>query len=124
FVDRVLDTEVGSQQVIFVTHSMGGLVVRAALAAAGNRLAHRIRGLVLTVQPAVGAVVAARRYRTGFDRRIDGSLGEAMIIVAQEYLDAGDRADGAFDEGVDAQTLQTILFQALFSNRKLGPSPV
>ena len=124
FVDRVLDTEVGSQQVIIVTHSMGGLVARGALAAIGGRLKHRIRGIIHTVQPAVGAVVAARRMRTGFDRRIDGSLGEAMINLAQEYLDMGDRADGAFDEGVDAQTLQTILFQALFSNRRLGPSPI
>ncbi|MDH7974029.1 S8 family serine peptidase [Sphingomonas sp. AR_OL41] len=125
FVDKVLEIERGSQQVIIVTHSMGGLVLRGALAQFGAKLARRIAGVIHTVQPSVGAVAAARRYRTGFDSGIDGSLGEAMVEMVQESLDLGDGADGAFDEGATAKKFaQTWLFQALFSDRLLGPSPI
>jgi subtilisin family serine protease len=125
FIDKVIESERGAQQVIIVTHSMGGLVARAALARFGEPLARRIAGVIHTVQPAVGAVAAARRFRTGFDSAIDGSLGEAMAEMFQESLDLGDGADGAFDEGATAKKFaQTWLFQALFSDRKLGPSPL
>jgi pimeloyl-ACP methyl ester carboxylesterase len=124
FIDKVLEIE-RAQQVILVTHSMGGLVARAAMVGFGEALTRRIAGVIHTVQPAVGAVAAARRFRTGFDSDIDGSLGEAMAEMLQESLDLGDGADGAFDEGATVKKFaQTWLFQAIFSDRKLGPSPI
>jgi subtilisin family serine protease len=125
FIDRVLESERGAQQVIIVTHSMGGLVLRAALRLGEGPFANKIRGVIHTVQPAVGAVAAARRFRTGFDSGIDGSLGEAMAAMVQEAYGIGEGEDGTFDEGATVKKfVQTWLFQALFSNRKLGPSPI
>lgn len=51
-----------AKQVILVTHSMGGLVARSALA---QGLEPRVLGVVHTVMPADGAVVAYRRFLTG-----------------------------------------------------------
>ncbi|HTQ02491.1 MAG TPA: hypothetical protein VMI54_01500 [Polyangiaceae bacterium] len=51
-----------AQQAIIVTHSMGGLVTRAALQ---QGLGSRVLGVIHTVMPADGAVVAYRRFLTG-----------------------------------------------------------
>lgn len=121
-IDRVLEIE-RARELILVTHSMGGLVARAALVAQ-PRLATRIRGVIHTVQPAVGAVVAARRFRTGFDRRIDGSLGEMAAALLREDIGSGIAADGLLPEDAsEADFVSTMLFQAIFSDRRLGPSP-
>lgn len=50
-------------QVILVTHSMGGLVARACAALPG--MADKIAGVVHGVMPAVGAAVAYRRCKVG-----------------------------------------------------------
>ncbi len=121
-IDRVLEAE-RARQLILVTHSMGGLVARAAIA--GNpSIAGRIRGVIHTVQPSVGAVVAARRFRTGFDRRIDGTLGEIAAAWAREAIGAGGALAGQMPEDAsEADFISTMLFQAIFSDRRLGPSP-
>ena len=125
FIDRVLESERGSQRVIIVTHSMGGLVARAALAALGDRFTRRVKGVIHTVQPATGAVVAARRFRTGFSKAIDGPLGEAMIAIAGGALESADQF-ATPDEDAEGirKFAQTMLFQALFSDRRFGPSPI
>jgi hypothetical protein len=52
-----------SGKAIIVTHSMGGLVARMAVAMHGA--ADLIHGVFHNVQPATGAPVAAKRFRTG-----------------------------------------------------------
>ena len=61
-IQRILEDTPLARRVIVVSHSMGGLVTRAALAAGGGR---HIAGVVHTVMPADGAVVAYRRFFTG-----------------------------------------------------------
>jgi len=122
FVARVLEVE-KARQVILLTHSMGGLVARAALSA-GSELEASIRGVIHVFQPSVGAVVAARRFRTGFDKNIDGSLGEALAELVKESIGLDEGADGVYDEGTAGKKfLQTRLFQAIFSDRMFNPNP-
>jgi pimeloyl-ACP methyl ester carboxylesterase len=61
-IQQVLQQEDQATKVILVTHSMGGLVARWACQ---NGAAGSVLGVVHVVQPAVGAVVAYRRYKTG-----------------------------------------------------------
>jgi len=56
-------------QAIMVTHSMGGLVTRAAMAAGAIP---QMRAVVHCVMPAHGAVVAYRRFHTGAIQSLDG----------------------------------------------------
>ena len=53
----------GAKKAVIVTHSMGGLVARAACQRPG--FADRVAGIVHTVQPALGASVAYRQFLTG-----------------------------------------------------------
>lgn len=114
FIDTVLKEE-GGEQVILVTHSMGGLVARAAL----GLIERKVMGIVHTVQPAVGAVAAARRVHTGFEPSIDGELGELLQEMAESLgagrdqvaklaAQRGDPAEGSF--------IATRLMTALFSD--------
>ncbi|MEN2786470.1 S8 family serine peptidase [Sphingomonas qilianensis] len=122
YVDLILKTE-HAPQLILLTHSMGGLMARAALVAY-PRLAGRIAGVIHAMQPAVGAVVAARRFRTGFTYKIDGSLGEAMAEMLKEQVGSGDGRDGWYDEGAEAKKFAANwIMQAVFSSTKLGPHP-
>lgn len=63
------------EQVILVTHSMGGLVARACAKLPG--MADKIAGIVHGVMPAVGAAVAYRRCKVGMR---DESLIAGMVI--------------------------------------------
>ncbi len=54
-------------QVIVVTHSMGGLVGRALIHPAYGNLADRVAGIVHGVMPAIGAPAAYKRMRAGFE---------------------------------------------------------
>ena len=119
-VSRICEIE-RAEQVILVTHSMGGLVARWAIAMRTG-LSARIKGVIHVVQPSCGAVVAARRFRTGFTTRIDGSLGEAIEDLLSEGL--GESEDGTFDEGAEIKDfVQTRLFQAIHSDSKIAASP-
>jgi pimeloyl-ACP methyl ester carboxylesterase len=64
---------------IFVTHSMGGLVTRAALKQSAG-LAAKTLGVVHVVQPAHGAAVAYRRYFTGARKAEDGGWGFSKVL--------------------------------------------
>jgi hypothetical protein len=62
-IEAILRKE-GAGQVILVTHSMGGLVARAAFARTPSMQA-KIRGVLHLFQPAHGAIVLYRRFFTG-----------------------------------------------------------
>jgi len=63
------------EQVIVVTHSMGGLVARACAQLSG--MADRIAGVVHGVMPAVGAAVAYRRCKLGM---ADENFGAGLVL--------------------------------------------
>ncbi len=90
FIVKVLGQHPGASQVILVTHSMGGIVARAALAL-NPSVVSSIRGVVHGAQPSVGAVVAYRRFFTGATPPFDGSgvadrvLGTIMGTTPREY---------------------------------------
>lgn len=72
-ISRLLSESNGvAQDVVIVTHSMGGLVVRGALVN-DPTLDAKIRGVVHTVQPSNGAVACYRRFFTGAVGSLDGS---------------------------------------------------
>jgi hypothetical protein len=83
FIGKVLSGFSGkAKDVIVITHSMGGLVVRAALASAGS-LDAQIRGVIHGAQPSNGAVLMYRRFFTGANPSLDGwgrdwALGRIM----------------------------------------------
>ncbi len=63
FVSDLLGTT-GATQVLLVTHSMGGLVVRAALAYDGL-FSGNVLGVVHTLQPSNGAITCYRSFLSG-----------------------------------------------------------
>jgi pimeloyl-ACP methyl ester carboxylesterase len=76
-------------QVIVVTHSMGGLVGRALVHPAYGNLQDKVLGIVHGVMPAIGAPAAYKRIRAGFeDPGIIGSPTESLAAkVAGNYGD-------------------------------------
>ena len=62
----------GAEKLLVATHSMGGLVVRAAFLSDAN-LAGRVARVVHVCQPTVGAVNLYRRLFTGMIPGLDGS---------------------------------------------------
>jgi subtilisin family serine protease len=122
FIHRVLQEE-EAQQVILVTHSMGGLVARAAL----PRIADKVMGVVHTVQPAVGAVAAARRVHTGFHPTIDKQLGEALAEMAEAVGAPLERLPDlslSAGEPIEAGVLITRAMTAIFSDSLTKPNPI
>jgi hypothetical protein len=82
-VNEILAAHPLAEQVIIVTHSMGGIVTRSALA---QGLEPKVLGVVHTVMPADGAVVAYRRFLTGSrfeynepDRGLNQILGPSRL---------------------------------------------
>jgi pimeloyl-ACP methyl ester carboxylesterase len=72
----------GAKQVILVTHSMGGLVARAACSPGSSGIAPLVKGVVHVVQPINGATVAYRRFAEGLDGdRDDGIGGKVMAAI-------------------------------------------
>jgi hypothetical protein len=64
----------GAGKLRLATHSMGGLVARAAFRAAPD-LVHRVESVLHVCQPATGAVILYRRLFTGMVRGLDGGGG-------------------------------------------------
>lgn len=76
-------------QVIVVTHSMGGLVARALIHPAYGDLQEKVLGIVHGVMPAIGAPAAYKRMRAGFED--EGLLrGGADSIGAKVAGNCGD----------------------------------
>jgi hypothetical protein len=68
-----------AEDIVVVTHSMGGLVVRAGLFGAPD-LDTKIRGVVHGAQPSNGAVVCYRRFFTGAIPGLDGWLPTPQVL--------------------------------------------
>lgn len=62
---------------ILVTHSMGGLVARAACHPKIGNAASKVLGVVHGVQPATGAATAYKRVHAGFE----ASLGKDTLVA-------------------------------------------
>lgn len=69
----------GAEQVTLITHSMGGLVVRAALRS-NPALNAQVEKTIHICQPSAGAVVLYRRLFTGLVRRYDSGWGFRTIL--------------------------------------------
>ncbi|CAD5372900.1 Alpha/beta hydrolase [Rubrivivax sp. A210] len=80
------------QQVLLVTHSMGGLVARACAGLPG--MAVKIAGIVHGVMPAVGAAVAYRRCKVGMGDE-DYAAGLVIGSDGQEVTAVFAQAPGA-----------------------------
>ncbi len=79
-IQEMLTIEHPATQVILITHSMGGLVARSAMKDGASSL---VKGVIHVVQPAVGAVVAYRRFKTGAQGGTlfhDGDFGLTRIL--------------------------------------------
>lgn len=70
FIKKVLEKEKHAEKVILVTHSMGGLVSRYACK---KGAVESVLGIVHVNQPAVGAAVLYRRFKTGCQMRLGDS---------------------------------------------------
>jgi hypothetical protein len=73
YLREKVDTIRGAGKVILITHSMGGLLARAALAQ-DAALAAQVAGVIHICQPALGAVLLYRRCLTGVRLGLDVDL--------------------------------------------------
>jgi pimeloyl-ACP methyl ester carboxylesterase len=83
---RYQDQGYQCEKVIIVTHSMGGLVARAAIHPEMGKLNDEVLGIVHGVMPAMGAGTAYKRVRCGFEgsdisAKILGHLGTLVTPV-------------------------------------------
>jgi broad specificity phosphatase PhoE len=76
-------------QVIVVTHSMGGLVGRALVHPKYGNLQEKVLGIVHGVMPAIGAPAAYKRMRAGFED--PGMMGDPQESLAAKV--AGNYGD-------------------------------
>jgi hypothetical protein len=83
-VTGILKDNKGAQQAILITHSMGGLVARAAMKQSSG-LANSVRGVVHVAQPVAGAVVLYRRVFTGMSTTWDGDKHITKILGNTPY---------------------------------------
>ncbi len=67
FYQQKLKHPAACQKVILITHSMGGLVARAAIHPDIGKAEANVLGIVHGVMPAIGAAAAYKRMRTGFE---------------------------------------------------------
>jgi pimeloyl-ACP methyl ester carboxylesterase len=92
-IDKVIDelnqTGYECNQVIVVTHSMGGLVGRALIHPKYGNLLDKVAGIVHGVMPAIGAPAAYKRIRAGFEDRgmVYGAVDSIGAKVAGNYGD-------------------------------------
>ncbi|KVN20737.1 MULTISPECIES: hypothetical protein [unclassified Burkholderia] len=87
-----------SGKAIILTHSMGGLVARMAIAMHGA--ADLMHGVFHNVMPATGAPIAAKRFRTGggSEGGLNGFINGALLgSNADEFVAVAANAPGALE---------------------------
>jgi pimeloyl-ACP methyl ester carboxylesterase len=82
-IDFILEKE-RAEKVILITHSMGGLVARAAIQQV-NRVNDRVLGVVHVAQPVAGSVALYRRLFTGMQSKWDGKQAVCDILGNSPY---------------------------------------
>ena len=96
-INKVIDdlTKLGYEcnQVVVVTHSMGGLVGRALIHPKFGNLQDKVLGIVHGVMPAIGAPAAYRRMRAGFEDPGLLSFSRAAIEASVAAKVAGNYGD-------------------------------
>jgi pimeloyl-ACP methyl ester carboxylesterase len=95
-IDQVIANHPLAKDVVIVTHSMGGLVARAMLLQSDAN----VGGVVHTVQPADGAIVAYRRFFTGAHANLgDGPAPLCNILgdSPEEYFETQSGARGPME---------------------------
>ena len=80
FIEEVIKKENGAEKVILITHSMGGLVARAACQQGAEQ---SVLGVVHAVIPAVGSAVAYRRLKTGARMDLEDGDFPLTLILGQ-----------------------------------------
>jgi hypothetical protein len=70
FIGKVLANHPAASRVIVVTHSMGGLVARGAIAG-DSGIIDKIRGVIHGAQPSNGAVVCYTRFLSGMSEPVE-----------------------------------------------------
>ena len=75
FGDRV------ARKVILITHSMGGLVARAACHHQYGKAENKVLGVIHGVMPAIGAGAAYRRIHAGFETKTNGIVENATAAA-------------------------------------------
>jgi pimeloyl-ACP methyl ester carboxylesterase len=89
-IRRIQEVE-GAERFIIVTHSMGGLVARAAFAVDPN-LKKSVAGVIYACQPAVGSITMYRRMFTGLVPGFDSSQpGQNDSLFNSVKATLGDR---------------------------------
>jgi hypothetical protein len=92
-IANVTDLGYECNQVIVVTHSMGGLVGRALIHSDYGNLQDKVLGIVHGVMPAIGAPAAYKRMRAGFEdpgmisRKLSAIEASASAKVIGNYGD-------------------------------------
>jgi len=109
-IDRILARHKLAKKVIIVTHSMGGLVTRAAMAISGFQ---KIAGVVHCMLPADGAVVAYRRFQTGANTPFDvaqpnSPVAETIATAVLNRIMGAERVSYAAIQSVLAGPLQLL----------------
>lgn len=83
-VNRILEAE-QAEKCIIVTHSMGGIVTRAAIKVS-KELEEKVLGVIHVVQPVFGATVLYRRFFTGAIRRYDSNSLNPIAVIGDKVL--------------------------------------
>lgn len=81
---RILRSDGIAGNVYFVTHSMGGILLRAALAKMSEDECHRIEAVVMLAPPNRGSILA-HLGNSKAARRINASLGD-MTLLPDAYV--------------------------------------
>jgi pimeloyl-ACP methyl ester carboxylesterase len=92
-IDDFQESGYECNQVIVVTHSMGGLVGRALIHPDYGNLQDKVLGIVHGVMPAIGAPAAYRRMRAGFEDPGLMSASKAAIEASVAAKVAGNHGD-------------------------------
>ncbi|KVX57639.1 hypothetical protein WT33_22595 [Burkholderia stagnalis] len=100
FEELQLDEVIGHDSIVFVCHSMGGLVVRRMLVQQINKLAGKQLGLVLVASPSMGSTYAnwitpiARFFgHTQADVLRMGEDNQWLMSLDDDFLDLLDKHD-------------------------------
>lgn len=83
-INKILEAE-QAEKCIVLTHSMGGLVTRAAIKQS-KELETKILGVIHVVQPVFGATVLYRRFFTGTTFQYDSTSMNPILLLKDKIL--------------------------------------